>query len=222
MVSVDGAAEHGSADRWHGEPSIEDLLREPFRTDWWHHVTDNVSLWRWTSPKGRLSESLRSFILFFINIVLMIVILNLLCSEFVELLQILITHRSRSKRRSSFQQTRSQVSLKLLSFWFFEPWTIYSISFWCWLYCIGLANDVNFFLFTYLIKDNLMYSIIIIIYTRVATHLARSDTPNITCVVARLSRSDTPTMLWRSSDQWQGSSRRSRAPAAGLAREVSS
>ena len=40
-----------------------------------------------------------------------------------------------------------------------------------------------------------MYSIIIIIYTRVATHLARSDTPNITCVVARLSRSDTPTML---------------------------
>ena len=42
-------------------------------------------------------------------------------------------------------------------------------------------------------------------YTRVASHLARSDTPGITCIVARLSRSDTP----RRSDQWQGSARAS-------------
>ena len=39
-----------------------------------------------------------------------------------------------------------------------------------------------------------------IIITRVASHLARSDTPGITCIVARLSRSDTT----RRSDQWQG------------------
>ena len=32
---------------------------------------------------------------------------------------------------------------------------------------------------------------IIIITTRVVSHLARSDTPNITWVVSRLSRSDT-------------------------------
>ena len=41
-----------------------------------------------------------------------------------------------------------------------------------------------------------------VIITRVASHLARSDTPGITCIVA-LSRSDTP----RRSDQWQGSAR---------------
>ena len=40
-------------------------------------------------------------------------------------------------------------------------------------------------------------------YTRVASHLACSDTPGITYIVARLSRSDTP----RRSDQWQGSTR---------------
>ena len=36
----------------------------------------------------------------------------------------------------------------------------------------------------------------IIVSTRVASHLARSDTPSITCIVARLSRSDTPTLFW--------------------------
>ena len=40
-----------------------------------------------------------------------------------------------------------------------------------------------------------------IIFTRVASHLARSDTPIITCIVARLSRSDTPTLLWCPSGQ---------------------
>ena len=30
-----------------------------------------------------------------------------------------------------------------------------------------------------------------LVITRVASHLARSDTPSITCIVARLSRSDT-------------------------------
>ena len=40
-----------------------------------------------------------------------------------------------------------------------------------------------------------------------ASHLARSDTPRITCVVVRLSRSDTPTLLSRPSDQWQGAAR---------------
>ena len=38
--------------------------------------------------------------------------------------------------------------------------------------------------------------------TRVASHLARSDIPSITCTVARLSCSDTPTYPF---DQWQGS-----------------
>ena len=33
--------------------------------------------------------------------------------------------------------------------------------------------------------------------TRVASHLAHSDTPNITWVVSRVSRSDTPTLFWR-------------------------
>ena len=37
--------------------------------------------------------------------------------------------------------------------------------------------------------------VFIIINTRVASHLARSDATSITCVVARLSRSDTPTLL---------------------------
>ena len=36
---------------------------------------------------------------------------------------------------------------------------------------------------------------IIIIITRVASHLDRSDTPGITCIVARLSRSDTHAAL---------------------------
>ena len=48
---------------------------------------------------------------------------------------------------------------------------------------------------------------LIVSHTRVASHLARSDTPSITCVVARLSRSDTPTLLWRPSDQSQSSAR---------------
>ena len=43
----------------------------------------------------------------------------------------------------------------------------------------------------------------VIMITRVASHLARSDTPGITCIVARISRSDTPSR----SDQWQGSAR---------------
>ena len=47
--------------------------------------------------------------------------------------------------------------------------------------------------------------------TRVASHLARSDIPSITCIEARISCSDTPTYP---SDQWQGSTRgRWRAPA---------
>ena len=46
----------------------------------------------------------------------------------------------------------------------------------------------------------------LLVYTRVASHVARSDTPGITCVVARLFRSDPPpTLLWRPFDQWQGS-----------------
>ena len=36
---------------------------------------------------------------------------------------------------------------------------------------------------------------ICIVSTSVASHLARSDTFSITCLVARLSRSDTPTLL---------------------------
>ena len=36
---------------------------------------------------------------------------------------------------------------------------------------------------------------VMIIITRVASYLARSDTPSITCIVACLSRSDTPTLL---------------------------
>ena len=35
--------------------------------------------------------------------------------------------------------------------------------------------------------------VVLIIITRVASHLARSDTPSITCIVASLSCSDTPT-----------------------------
>ena len=70
------------------------------------------------------------------------------------------------------------------------------------------------------ISNSLLHSIVYTIY--IATHLARSDTPSITCVVARLSRSDTPTLLWRPSDQWQGSTRaaRERRPQ-GLTCEVS-
>ena len=40
-----------------------------------------------------------------------------------------------------------------------------------------------------------------ITFTRVGSHLARSDTPSKTCIMARISRSDTP----HPSDQWQGS-----------------
>ena len=51
----------------------------------------------------------------------LIVILNLLWSEFVE---------SMSDVTICFYRCWScKVSLKLLSFWFLEPWTIYSISF---------------------------------------------------------------------------------------------
>ena len=46
--------------------------------------------------------------------------------------------------------------------------------------------------------------VIIIIITRVASHLARSDNPSITCIGARLSCSDTTKYP---SDQWQGSTR---------------
>ena len=38
----------------------------------------------------------------------------------------------------------------------------------------------------------LLSEIIIIIYTRVVSHLARSDTPNIYWVVSRVASSDTP------------------------------
>ena len=48
--------------------------------------------------------------------------------------------------------------------------------------------------------------IIINSITRVASHLARSDKPSITCIVAQLSCSDTP----RPSDQLQGSTRATR------------
>ena len=50
-------------------------------------------------------------------------------------------------------------------------------------------------------------SILLIKQTRVASHLARSDIPSITCIVASLSCSDTPTYP---SDQWQGSMRATR------------
>ena len=46
----------------------------------------------------------------------MIVVLILLCSEFVDHLCMIKICKSRSKRRTSFQQTRSKESLKLLRF----------------------------------------------------------------------------------------------------------
>ena len=57
-----------------------------------------------------------------------------------------------------------------------------------------------------------------LIVTRVASHLTRSDTPSITCIVACLSCSDT---LTYPSDQWQARlhDRHSRG-AAGLIRAV--
>ena len=60
----------------------------------------------------------------------------------------------------------------------------------------------------------------VIVNTRVASHLARSDIPSITCIMAGLSCSDTPTYP---SDQWQGSTRplaSVRWPAAGFSGEV--
>ena len=44
----------------------------------------------------------------------------------------------------------------------------------------------------YVLKCWLYQYIFIIMYTRVASHLARSDTPTITCVVARIACSDPP------------------------------
>ena len=53
MLSVDGAVEHSPVDGRHGDPTVEDLLGEPFRSDWWHHVADNVSFRGRTSTQGR-------------------------------------------------------------------------------------------------------------------------------------------------------------------------
>ena len=58
--------------------------------------------------------------------------------------------------------------------------------------------------------------------TRVASHVAHSDTPSITCLVARLSRSETPTFVMTPlRPMARLHARRSGAPVAGLAREVS-
>ena len=58
-----------------------------------------------------------------------------------------------------------------------------------------ISKNIHTHACTYIMRDINYIIVSVFRYSRVASHIARSDTPSITCVVTRFSHSDTPTLL---------------------------